>query len=166
MVVVIIGLLAVVAVPALGRYLRRARTSEALQSVERISAGARAYYEATHSDVNARPLARQFPATVAVTPTGACCDGPADRCTSTTIDWSTNTWRALKFDMTQGHSYQYQFTSAGVDGAATFTIDAVGNLDCDAVTATYRSTGSVDANSLRPIATRPFVVGGPANEIE
>lgn len=166
--VVIVAILAAVARPMFGRYIRRARSSEAAQSLERVGAGAKAYFETVQGDTNGRPYPRQFPATVAVTPAAACCSGTGGWCPANLNNWESNaTWHALRFSISMQHYYQYSFTSSGQDTAAAFTADAIGNLDCDATTATWRMAASVDANTYRPeFLGRPRVTTGPNDEIE
>lgn len=168
-VVVIIMLLAAVAIPLFGRYMRRARSSEASQSLERIAATAKAYYETIQADIDGRPLARQFPDTTCgsppcPTPATACCAQTGDICASST--WTADVWIALRFNISTPHYYQYWVDGSGTNTSATFTADAIGNLDCDATTATWRITGSVDSSSYRPITTSPFVTTGPNDELE
>lgn len=168
-VVAIAAVLGGVATPAVARYMRRAKTTEVVQSLEKISAGARAYFETTHADTDGRPLARQFPASIAVTPATDCCTTPSGaggRCVSNAGLWDVSAWRAVHFKMATPHYYQYQFDSAGSDTAATFTAYGLGNLDCDAVTATWHIDGSVDSGSRRPQATLPITSGGANLELE
>lgn len=170
MVVVIMGILAAVAIPMFGRYLRRARSSEAAQSLERISAGAKVYYETILADVNGRPLPRQFPDTSGCgsppcpTPASSCCSQSGMICANTS--WSADVWSAVRFNISVPHYYQYFLDSAGTNTAATFTADALGNLDCDTITATWRITGNIDSNTYRPIASLPRLTTTSNDEIE
>ena len=61
MVVMILGLLSVVAVPVLSRYLRRARTVEATMNLRKLYDSSVSYYESEHAQQNGTILARQFP---------------------------------------------------------------------------------------------------------
>ena len=61
-VVAIIGVLASVAIPALDKYIRKAKTSEAKTFVKKIYDGARAYYlEPHYRTKSVAPVAPQFP---------------------------------------------------------------------------------------------------------
>ena len=74
-VVAIIGILAAVAIPAFMKYIKKSKTSEARQFVKKISDGARAYYmDNAGQRNNLAPLAKQFPASAALSPTARCCD--------------------------------------------------------------------------------------------
>ncbi len=140
-VVAIIGILAAVAIPAFVRYIRRAKTAEPTEALDKISGGAKVYFQAEHVNTNAILLARQFPTSADPNPTGDCASAPGDKCSST---WTGSTWQSLSFALENNHYYQYQFlTTAATDTSAIFTAFALGNLDGDAVSATYRRTASV-----------------------
>lgn len=163
-VIAIIGLIAAVAFPVATKYIRRAKTSEALQQLERMSAGARLYYEVANVDSAGNVMVRSFPATSPFAPTTACCTRAGGICVNT--GWTTETWRALRFLAPIKHYYNYQFISSGTGTAAQFTAVAVGNLDCDTLSATWHQRGTIDSNSSRPFTEKPFVTTGPNNEIE
>src|SRR5688500_16610589 len=60
-VVAIIGILAAVAIPAFSRYIKKSRTAEATQSLNKIWQGAVAYYESDKYNTAGTPLNKQFP---------------------------------------------------------------------------------------------------------
>ena len=179
-VVAIVAVIVAVGVPVLTRYMRRAKTAEAQQSLNQLAAGAKSYFEAAHTDLSGRPLARQFPASTGAggyTPQNPCCGSTCaagGQCTEDPSagcdEWDGGpyafSWHALRFKIAAGHYYQYSFASAGTGTDATFTASAKGNLDCDTLSATWQVTGDVDGASLRPRSGQPFVVGGSNNELE
>ncbi|MFH0899285.1 MAG: prepilin-type N-terminal cleavage/methylation domain-containing protein, partial [Pseudomonadota bacterium] len=98
-VVAIIGVLAAVAIPAFVKYIRNAKTSEALVNVGKIYEGARAYYE---DELTGRgsiiPIPKQFPASVGPTPLNNCCsDMSVRKCLPDETLWDGASWTALKF---------------------------------------------------------------------
>ena len=153
-VVVIIGVLAAIAGPAFSKYLRRARTTEAITSLERIASGAQIYYYQAGRTPSGIPMLKRFPASIGRTPKKWCCNfsekvcdpgeyisplgqqGPNDR------DWNSPTWTALSFSLGQAHYYNYRFNSSGKDKNARFVARAIGDLDCDGIRATYTRRGA------------------------
>jgi type IV pilus assembly protein PilA len=142
-VVAIIGILAAVAIPAFVRYIRRAKTSEVPEAIDKIVTGAKTYYQTEHVNGTAT-LAHQFPASIGPTPATTCWSQPGAKCAGNDPDWTQPSWQALHFSLENSHYYTYTFTSAGNDTAASFTVTALGNLDNDAITATWRRTASVN----------------------
>lgn len=141
-VVAILAILSVVAVPAFINYMRKAKTSEAIDAMDKIVKGAAEYIMEPRSDKTTwEKLPCQFPVTQTITPVGASCcaldaDGD-DRCDEDPDVWSTQTWAALKFKMDGQHYYQYTFTAAGAGTEADFEVMANGDLDCDTITSTF-----------------------------
>ena len=140
-VVAIIGILAAVAIPAFMRYMMKAKSTEAVQSIRRLYEGSRAYY----MDIGAQRgtvgmLQSQFPISEAVTPAASCCASPGHKCAPDPLVWNSATWTSLHFDMPDPHYYRYEYQSAGLDNAATFTARAIGDLDCDTLLATFEMT--------------------------
>ena len=147
-VVAIIAILAVVAVPAFIKYMRRAKTTEAIDQLDKIYKGASIYYTTPHVMSNgSTKLDCQFPADQGQTPVEAnCCSTNGgtidsdkdDRCDSDPNVWTTDTWSALNFQMTDQHYFLYAFDSEGVLAAATFTATANADLDCDGTFSTFQ----------------------------
>ena len=137
-VVVILGILAAVAIPAFTRYVKRSKTSEATGNITKIYQGQLTYYQAalergTATYINASsalptasPAAAKYPANVS--------------------QWAANAnWTAIGFSLDSAHYYQY--SSPGTTNA--FTSRAVGNLDGDATYATFQRTGAITAGELQ-----------------
>lgn len=139
----ITGILATITIPSFLRYIHRAKTSEAMASLDRIVVGAKSYFRTEH--VDSGWLIRRFPASVGSTPAIPCWLQPDDKCRGSHAGWTNPSWRALRFSMDHDHHYTYEFRSAGADTSATFTALARGNLDGDDVTSTWKRTGTVDS---------------------
>lgn len=145
------GILAAVAVPAFMKYVRRSKTNEALTGTAALAAASgRAANAATARGERAR-----FPASAPLTPkTPACKDGQRRRHVPDAKTWSHPTWRALGFSVREPFLYQYEYVSDG----ASFTARAIGDLDCDGVTATFERTGRIDADGILRLAEDPVSV--------
>jgi len=144
-VLAILGVLVGVMAPGIRAYIRRARTAEAVVNLDRIALGARTYFLAEHPNPSGgSPLARQFPNSVGPTPSTACAIQVGSRCAGGDPGWTSASWYALHFSMEHRHYYYYDFASAGLDTAATFTTNARGDLDGDTVITTFSRSGSVN----------------------
>ena len=157
-VVAILAILAVVAVPAFVKYMRRAKTTEAVDELTRIYSGAAQYYTTAQVAIGTGlKLDCRFPSNQGLTPDitgGACCAGSRDndnddRCDVDTAQWSTPVWAALSFQMNDQHYFGYQFSSAGSLAAARFTASAHADLDCDGVQSTFERYGYGDTGAHR-----------------
>src|SRR5688572_11512260 len=94
-VVAIIGLLASVAIPAFARYIRRAKTNEAIVNLKRMYDSAVAYYNTEHATSSGELLAKDMPAEV-VTPGPFCCLFPGGKCPPGAFApyWTHPSWQA------------------------------------------------------------------------
>jgi prepilin-type N-terminal cleavage/methylation domain-containing protein len=154
-VVVILGVLAAVAVPAFIRYIRRAKTSEAEDKISEIYRSSVSYFSAEQvaRGAGADVTNPQFPNTQTETPNtcaGMVCSDNADgRCITAAAVWDTPTWNALNFAISDPHyfTYEYVSSSAGmVRGEGNlFTAAAHGDLDADGTCSTFERSASVDA---------------------
>ena len=106
-VVAIIGILAAVAVPAFVNYMRKAKTVEAVEALDKIKIGAREYFVVDHWSAAGTLINKGFPtqATLATGMITPCCQ----KCTNSSSDWDTAGWEALKFGLTEPHYYGYYF---------------------------------------------------------
>jgi hypothetical protein len=118
------------------------RDVEARASVQKLYDGARAYYLEEVADRSGRNLVpKQFPVTPSpdtAPPVGSCCDQPDRKCRPDPSLWNAPTWIELKFSMDDPHYYSYRYVSDG----KSFTAQAIGDLDCDGVYATYELSGA------------------------
>jgi hypothetical protein len=69
-----------------------------------------------------------------LTPPQSCCQGPHAKCDAGPTAWATGPWQALGFELTDPALFQYSYHSDG----KTAEIRAVGDLDCDGISITYR----------------------------
>jgi type IV pilus assembly protein PilA len=139
------GMLAAVAIPAYLKYERRARTSEATTNVRRMYEAAVAYYDGEHLDASGNSLPRSFPPSATLTPAAPPCAGGKDHYDPDPEQWKQPGWQALNFAIDEPHQYRYEFISGGTGKSAWFTARAVGDLDCDGVSATFERMGTVDS---------------------
>ena len=162
-VVAIIGILAAVAIPAFIKYLRKAKTVEATEGLDKLKAGAKSYFQADHYDTTSgNLLMKNFPTSEALSP--ACCGSAtmAPKCDPKDDDWNTGGWRALHFQQSDPHYFRWSFTNTGTSNkAAKFTATAVGDLDCDTTSSEYRILGNID-DEFGVVVKGPIVI----NEIE
>jgi prepilin-type N-terminal cleavage/methylation domain-containing protein len=157
-VVAILGILAVVAVPSFIKYMRRAKTTEAIDQLDKIYKGAALYYAVPHVARTGSKLPCQFPTDQGITPSqGTCCNangGPDadldERCDAQPHIWTDGSvWGSLSFQMNDQHFFVYGFDSEGVLDQATATVSAYGDLDCDLNQSTFQKMGFGDPQATR-----------------
>ena len=113
-VVAIIGILAAVAIPAFIKYIRKSKTVEATEALDKIKGGARQYYVTDHWDSNGNLLPKAFP-TATIIPSG----GPkCDKQLTPTATWDTAGWAPLHFALTEPHYYAYTFSAPSSTGTS------------------------------------------------
>jgi len=149
-----IALLCVVSALAMyfvARYVRHAKTAEAMGSVKAIAEGAAGYYEGsdamqpagTHPEA-ARAM-RHFPRTSRTSIPADPADVRGRRYQSALADWSTSPWVELHFSIPQPQFYAYSFESQGRGAEASAIATAHGDLDANMITSTYSLTVAPDA---------------------
>jgi type II secretory pathway pseudopilin PulG len=153
------ALLGAVAMFALARYERHSRTVEATGSLHAIAEGAKAYYEGSDSSqpagtpTDAAHAMRHFPPPSRATVPANLEDIRGKRYQSTRDDWAGSPWRELRFSMAQPQSYAYGFDSQGTGTNAFARVTAMGDLDGDGKTSTFRLLINVDATGDARIDT-------------
>jgi hypothetical protein len=106
-------------------YMARSKRSEAELELNAISKALRAEFIENASFVVGD---------VGLTPATPCCEGPGHKCPVTASDWTgVDVWDRLGFELTRPSYFQYRYTGTMSEATA----EAVGDLDCDGVTATY-----------------------------
>jgi hypothetical protein len=144
------AILTAIAMFALARYVRHAKTAEAVSSLHTLARAAADFYnksDAKQPD-GATPEAaramRHFPPSskVAVPEDRAAVRG--QRYQSNQADWSQSPWRELGFSYVQPQSYRYSFESEGAGASAKATVTAEGDLDGDGDRSTYSITIAPD----------------------
>ena len=141
-----------------------AKTTEAVDNLDRIFKSAVSYFSIPKvaRDTGSR-LPCQFPASAGPTPTKTCCANGKNQCAPDAAAWGVPTWSALSFELTAPHHYVYEVTSKGVGPAATLTISAYGDLDCDGIMSTFRRTvtGKVDGRECTYASPAAFEEHNP-----
>ena len=141
---------------ALTKYMNRAKTTEAIDQLDKMYKSAANYYMTPRvAKGTGAKIDCQFPKTQKLTPDvrdKACCGGKLDtdgdnRCDVDTTAWTTATWSALNFQMNDQHYFGYSFTSSGTLAAAKFTAAAHADLDCDGELSTFERYGYGDASA-------------------
>lgn len=160
-VVVILGVLASVAVPAFVNYIRRAKSAEAEDKISQIYRAAITYFQTQQFERGlGAGITPQFPETAGPTPgdcVTACADQPDARCVPRSdgsgsydpqVTWDTPSWIALDFAINDPHYYVYTMAADNnpvVGGyESQFTARASGNLDGDDVCSTFERVGFVN----------------------
>lgn len=133
--VAVAGILAAIAIPAMTKYLRLARTSEANVQLARMVDALVAYYAEHGQCPNGGEALAPTP------PKSFDCNvGPGGRCApGSVIDagrydptlWETRGWKDLGFSMDTGHYFHYSMVLEEVDGSCKFTAVAEADLDGD-----------------------------------
>ena len=146
-VVVIIGILAAIAIPAFNRSVRRSKTSEAVVNLRRMFDGAVTSYQDEQVTRDGTALPPRFPMSSPASPEENSCCGinpGSGRCPGEADNFKGQTWHKLGFSISDPHFYWYTFASKGEGAGAHFTARANGNLDCDETFSTYERLGYVD----------------------
>jgi len=155
------GVMSAIAIPAFIKYTRRSKSTEALDSLQRLYYGTMDYAEtrmATQGDT--APFA--FPPS-AISDEKRCCEYPDNRCPSDPAKWDGSPWKELKFSLDEQRYYRYEFKSQGTGSEAKAELSAYGDLDCDGVESTFRrtvSTRPVTDSDSGPKAKNVLVIGG------
>ncbi|MCA9668969.1 MAG: prepilin-type N-terminal cleavage/methylation domain-containing protein [Myxococcales bacterium] len=134
MVVAIIGLLASVAVPSFVKYIRRARTVEAYETLYRVSEGAIVY----HTTYNRLPTAASW--VPSLSHAAACSTYQGAFPPSSFVgEFDNPTWKVLLYQESEAVRYRVNWvvnlnSAAAVEGFA----HATGDLDCDGQLSWFR----------------------------
>jgi len=163
-VVAIIGLLAAIAVPAFTRYVRKARTSEAVGHLNKEWAGSLMYYEADHAVAFGRVLTKEFPGPSAGwASTTECGCLTSTFCPANNPIWNSDSvWRALTFSLPDPHHYMPGYSASGTGINARFTAYAKGDLNCNHILSEFSREGIISSLGDVTGSQLPIVV----NELE
>ena len=168
-VVAIIGILAVLAIYGVRKYMANAKTAEARNSLGQIGKDQSAEFEkesmggATLSPTGTAGVSRSLCATSVAVPTAATSiQGKKYQSSQAEgADWgtgnSTTGWPCLKFSMDAPQYYMYSFATVNPSAAAgTFKAFANGDMNGDGVLSTFELDGVIQATmnfSLAPNLT-------------
>lgn len=125
-VVVILGILAAVAIPAFTRYVKRSKTSEAAGNIAKIYQAQLTYYQAS---AERQPVATFL--TAAATPAAT---PSAGKFAANAQLWQTGTWSDIGFGLDSSHYYQYSTNGS----SSSFDALAIGDIDADSTFSTFR----------------------------
>ena len=159
-VVAIVGILAVLAIYGVRKYIANAKTTEARNSLGQISKDAIASYEretmgsAVLAQQASTAVLRQLCASEAGTvPAAGIAAVAAQKYQSSQADWNAGSaanagFACLKFSMDQPQYYAYAYTRAGAAPGTGFTASALGDLDGDGTGSTFSITGTIQGGAL------------------
>ena len=142
-VVAILGILAAVAIPSMIKYLRRAKTTEAVDKLSYLyrNSGTYATGERVGRGMTGASVAPQFPGTQMLTPMAV---AAGVRVTDPVGTWDTVTWQALDFSIADPHYYSFEYVSTGTGATSNFTARALGDLDGDGNRSTFERAGALN----------------------
>lgn len=160
MVVAIIALLSAVAIPAFTRYVKKSRTTEAIEQLNKEWSGSLVYYETDHMLTGGLVTPKQFPVTSAAWPNAsecACLQG--QRCPGNNTIWfNDGVWIALHFSLADSHHYMPGYSGSGTGSSANFTAYSKGDMNCNGVLAEFSRTGMIGprgdvTGQIQPVVT-------------
>jgi type II secretory pathway pseudopilin PulG len=137
------AVLSAIGMYALARYVRHAKTIEAVSSVTALAGAASEYYNTSDATqpAGAAPSAvhamRHFPPGSQVPVPANEPDVRGQRYQSNLADWSASPWRELRFSIVQPQCYRYSFLSEGAGATAKALAVAEGDLDGDGIRSLY-----------------------------
>ena len=137
------AVLSAIGMYALARFVRHAKTIEAISSVNALAGGAAESFNASDATqpAGAAPAAvhamRHFPPSARVPVPSEQSDVRGHRYQSNPADWSASPWRELRFSIVQPQCYRYSFEAEGAGATAKALVKAEGDLDGDGVRSTY-----------------------------
>ena len=146
-VVGITTILAAISIPVFGKYIKKAKTSEAGINLRKIYDGEAAYYAEDQYDRLGQVLSKQF---IYLQPQPNP-PGPKKKIGN----FSGPGWQAIKFGVDSPVYFSYQVSASGVGTESSFTARARGDFDGDGLFLLFERVGSVDSSTGE-------VVGGAA----
>ena len=155
-VVAIIGILAVLAIYGVRKYIANAKTAEARNNVGKIQRDALAVYEGEKLDTSptlgvgsvakvVRSMCQSATWVPSATPP------PGQKYQSSKVDWESGDvatgWKCLRFEINSPQYYSYNYTATGTS-TGDFTARALGDLNGDGVFSTFSAYGKVQEGRL------------------
>jgi type IV pilus assembly protein PilA len=146
--VLVLGVVAVLAIYGVRKYIANSKTAEAKNSLGFIAKSAAVAYEAPSADDPSVAVSRLCPSSSAVPRVLANVRGMKYQ--SARSDWNDDPgWKCLRYEMSAPQYYQYQYKSTK-DG---FDASAVGDLDGDGTPSLFVLSGAVQNDRLRILPT-------------
>jgi len=147
-VVAIIGILAAIAIPAFSRYIRKARTTDAIQHLSKEWAGWLVYFESYHLVAGGTLLTKEFPGPSAEWANVRECGClPGGACPGGNPVWTSDpVWHALSFSFPDAHHYMPGYSASGWGSAAKFTAYSKGDMTCNGILSQFIRAGVVDSH--------------------
>jgi type II secretory pathway pseudopilin PulG len=139
----LVGVLSGVGMYALARYVRHAKTAEAVASLTTLGAQSAAFYDDSDATqpVGSTPdnahAMRHFPPSSAASVPPSLEDVRGKRYQSATADWAASPWHELQFALLQPQYYAYSYVAEGSGATAKATATAKGDLDSDGSLGVY-----------------------------
>ncbi|MGD0676834.1 MAG: prepilin-type N-terminal cleavage/methylation domain-containing protein [Polyangiaceae bacterium] len=154
-VVAIVGILSVLAIYGVRKYIANAKTAEARNSLGQIAKDAAAAVEREKASVaiiaagQPTSMLRAFCGSATSVPTTV----PAGaKYQSQASDWSqgdsANGWQCLKFSMEEPQYYMYSYTAQTSAISGGFTATANGDLNGDGIQSTFVVQGAAQSGSI------------------
>ena len=163
-VVAIIGVLAVLAIYGVRKYIANAKTAEARNSLGQIAKDAATHYEkegmasAVFTPGSSTAVLRALCGASNAVPS-AIGSVKGMKYQSTVADWNASMseavgWYCMKFELDQPQYYMYSYLSSGTSGASgdTFTATGNGDLNGDGVLSTFAILGSINSSMVLNVA--------------
>jgi Tfp pilus assembly protein PilE len=163
-VVAIIGILAAVAVPSFSRYIKKSRTTEALQHLSKEWSGSLTYYESDHMIAGGTMLTKEFPGPSAAWANAQECGClTGGMCPGNNPVWNVDgVWHALNFSFPDPHHFMPGYSATGTGTSAQFTAYSKGDMNCNGTTSEFFRNGTVNNRGDVTGDHIPFIV----NELE
>jgi type IV pilus assembly protein PilA len=159
-VVAIIGVLAVLAIYGVSKYLASSKTAEARDNLGNLSKAAGSAYDREKLSTSSvltpgstTAILKAFCATAASSVPAASATVSGRKYQSNPSEWKAGDavtgWQCLKFTVDSPQYYQYSYTAATTAGnGAAFTASAAGDLNNDSVFSTFTIAGSVVSGAV------------------
>jgi type IV pilus assembly protein PilA len=155
-VVAIVGILAVLAIYGVRKYLANAKTAEARNSLGQLAKDAAAAVEREKGTTailtagGSSSLMRSFCGSASAVPTAV---PSGQKYQSSRTDWNSGSatagWQCLKFSMEEPQYYQYGYLSTSTDATTGgFNATANGDLNGDGVFSTFSVSGLAESGSI------------------
>jgi type IV pilus assembly protein PilA len=169
-VVAIVGILAVLAIYGVRKYLANAKSAEATNSLGQIAKNAAAAYEQESMAPGILPqgsvagLSRQLCRSASATVPAGIASVKGQKYQSAASEWNADAlgnsgFACLKFTMDAPQYFLYSYTAKVTPGAGdSFVAIANGDLNGDTIQSTFQITGSVNTNMILNTAPNLLVV--------